>query len=118
MEQKSVFIDFFGDYPIIKVLDFLIENEIFDYSKKDIAKYSEVSWNTLENFFDKMIKKEIIIRTRKVGKSEMYKLNLENPVVQKLIELDKKLILGSIKDVEVSEKISEREHVKVSTISR
>lgn len=111
--EKSVFVEFFGDYPFIRVLDFLIENEIFDYSKKDIAKYSGVAWNTLENFFDKMIEKGIIIKTRKVGKSEMYKLNLENPIVQKLVEIDKKLTLGSIKDVELTEKIASGEIVKL-----
>jgi len=98
MKQKSLFIDFFGDYPIIRVLDFLIENEIFDYSRKDIAKYSDVSWNTLEKFFEKLLKMKIIIRTRKVGKSDMYKINLENPTVKKLIEMDKGLMLGSIID--------------------
>ena len=98
MKQKSLFIDFFGDYPIIRVLDFLIENEIFDYSRKDIAKYSDVSWNTLEKFFKRLLKMKIIIRTRKVGKSDMYKINLENPIVKKLIEMDKGLMLGSIID--------------------
>jgi len=94
--EKSLFIEFFGDYPIIRVLDFLIENEIFDYSKKDIAKYSEVSWNTLEKFFEKLLEKGIVVRTRKVGKSEMYKINLENVIVQKLMEIDKRLMLESI----------------------
>jgi len=103
MKQKSLFIDFFGDYPIIRVLDFLIENEIFDYSRKDIAKYSDVSWNTLEKFFEKLLKMKIIIRTRKVGKSDMYKINLENPTVKKLIEMDKGLMLGSIVDETESE---------------
>jgi len=94
--EKSMFIKFFGDYPLIKVLNFLIENKIFDYSKKDIAKNSEISWNTLETFWDKLIEREIVIKTRKVGKSDMFKLNLENPIVQKLIEIDKKLMLDSI----------------------
>ncbi len=94
--EKSLFVEFFGEYPIIKVLDFLIENEIFDYSKREIAENSGVSWNTLETFWDKLEEKEIIVRTRKIGKSELFKLNMENPVVQKLIELDKKLMLTSI----------------------
>jgi len=96
MKQKSLFVEFFGDYPIIRVLDFLLENEIFDYSRKDIAKYSDVSWNTLEKFFEKLVKKEIVIKTRKVGKSDMYKINLENPIVQKLMDIDKRLMLESI----------------------
>jgi DNA-binding transcriptional regulator YhcF (GntR family) len=99
--QKSLFVETFGDYPMIRVLDFLIENEIFDYSKKDIARYSGVSWNTLERFFNQLIKKGLIVKTRKVGKSQMYKINLENPIVKKIMEIDSKLMLESIKSVEV-----------------
>ena len=43
MEEKSLFVDFFGDYPLIRVLDFLVENEIFDYTKKEICEYADVS---------------------------------------------------------------------------
>lgn len=100
--QKSLFVETFGDYPIIRVIDFLIENEIFDYSKKDIVRYSEVSWNTLERFFNQLIKKELIIKTRKVGKSQMYKINLGNPVVKKIMEIDVGLMMESMKSVEIS----------------
>ena len=99
--QKSLFVETFGDYPIIRVIDFLIENEIFDYSRKDIASYSGVSWNTLEGFFSQLIKKGLVIRTRKVGKSQMYKINLENPIVKKIMEIDSRLLLESIKSVEI-----------------
>ncbi len=37
MENKSLFVEFFGDYPLIRVLDFLIEQEGFDYSEKRYA---------------------------------------------------------------------------------
>jgi hypothetical protein len=99
--RKSLFVETFGDYPIIRVIDFLIENEIFDYSKKDIARYSDVSWNTLEGFFNQLIKNGLVIKTRKVGKSQMYKINLENPIVKKIMEIDSKLMLESIKSTEV-----------------
>jgi AraC-like DNA-binding protein len=98
--QKSLFVETFGDYPIIRVIDFLIENEIFDYSKKDIATHSEVSWNTLERFFNQLVKKDLVVKTRKVGKSQMYKINLENPVIKKIMEIDMGLMLDSIKSVE------------------
>ena len=101
--QKSLFVETFGDYPLIRVIDFLIENEIFDYSKKDMARYSEVSWNTLEGFFNKLIKKGLVIKTRKVGKSQMYKINLENPVVKKIMEIDMRLMLESINVAEPSD---------------
>ncbi|MCK5322015.1 MAG: hypothetical protein KAJ47_02020 [Candidatus Aenigmarchaeota archaeon] len=96
MEEKSTFVEFFGDYPLIRVLDFLITYEDFDYNKKDISKNANVAWNTLEIFWNKLVDQNIVIKTRKVGKSDMFKLNKENPVVHELIELDKKLMLDSI----------------------
>lgn len=102
MEGKSLFVETFGNYPIIRVIDFLIENEIFDYSKKDISKYSGVSWNTLETFFNQLVKKDLVVKTRKVGKSQMYKINLGNPVVKKIMEIDSGLMMESIKSVEAS----------------
>ncbi len=96
MENKSFFVEFFGDYPIIRVFDFLIENDIFDYSKKDICGNADVSWNTLETFWDRLEKNGIVKFTRKVGKARLYKLNAKSPLVKQLIELDNKLLKESI----------------------
>ncbi len=99
MVGKSLFVEFFGDYPIIRVFDFLIENNIFDYSKKDICRAANVSWNTLETFWKKLEKKGVVVFTRKVGKARMYKLNAKNSLVKQLIELDNRLMEESIKAV-------------------
>ncbi|MBU4265843.1 MAG: hypothetical protein L6243_01935 [Candidatus Altiarchaeales archaeon] len=88
MENKSIFLKAMGDYPSMRVLDFLMENYVFDYSKTQIAEQAEVSFNTLESFWNKLIEFGIIERTRKVGRSEMYKLNRENQMVKKLVEID------------------------------
>ncbi len=106
-KDESLFVEFFGNYPIIKVLDFLIENNIFDYSKKDICKNSDIFWNTLENFWEKLEGKKILTYTRKVGKASMYKLNTQNPIVKQLIEIDNSLMKKSI------EKIGEKEKIKI-----
>ena len=99
-QDNSLFVDFFGDYPIIRVLDFLIENDLFDYSKKDIAKNADVSWNTLETFWAKLENGGIVLFTRKVGKASMYKLDKQNPIVKQLIELDNKLLKKSMQEIE------------------
>jgi len=98
-EDKSLFVEFFGDYPIIRVLDFLIENDIFDYSKKDIGRNANVSWNTLERFWSNMEETGVVTFTRKVGKAQMYKINKKNPVVKQLIELDNKLMKNSMEKI-------------------
>ncbi len=99
-KDKSLFVEFFGDYPIIRVLDFLIENDIFDYSKKDIGRNADVSWNTLENFWSRLEETGVVTYTRKVGKAKMYKVNTKNQVVQQLIELDNKLMKNSMEKLE------------------
>ena len=81
---KTVFLELFGTSPLIKILDFLIVNEDFDYSMKDIASLSGVGYATLKFFWSKLEKNNIIIKTRIIGKAKMYKLNFANPVVNRL----------------------------------
>jgi transposase len=86
MEGKTAFLEIFGDTPILRVLDFLIVNEDFDYSMTDIAKLSGVGYSTLKLFWNKLEKENIIINIRVVGKAKMYKLNFKNSIVKKFRE--------------------------------
>ena len=95
MENKTTLIEVFGNNPIMKVLDFLITFQAFDYPLTEIAKNSEVSYSTLQTFWDKLEKNNIVIKTRRVGKSNLYKLNTKNPAVKQLIKLDWNLIKGA-----------------------
>ena len=95
MEKESVFVEVFGSNPIIRVLDFLITFQAFDYPLTEIAKKSRVSYSTLQAFWDKLERNGIVIKTRRVGKSDLYKLNTKNPAVQQLIKLDWNLVRGS-----------------------
>ena len=99
MKAETVFVEIFGSNPIIKVLNFLITFQLFDYSLTEIAKNSEVSYSTLQTFWEKLEKNKIVIKTRRVGKSDLYKLNTENPAIKQLIKLDWNLIKGSEQEV-------------------
>jgi DNA-binding IclR family transcriptional regulator len=94
LDKNSIFVEVFGNNPIIKVLDFLITFADFDYPLTEIAKNSEVSYSTLQVFWHKLVRNNIVIKTRRVGKSDLYKLNTNNPAVQQLIKLDWNLIGG------------------------
>ena len=83
MENKTAFLETFGDSPILRVLDFLVVNEDFDYSMTDIASLSGIGYSTLKLFWNRLEKQKIITQTRTVGKAKMYKLDLSNPVVKK-----------------------------------
>jgi len=86
--MKSAFIKTFGENPFVKVIDFLIENYIFNYSKTEVAREIGISRITIEPIWQNMVKQKIIIKTKKIGNATLYKLNVENPVVVKMRELD------------------------------
>ena len=87
-ENKSLFLEQFGDTPQLRVMDFLIDNQFFDYPMTEIARESNVSYNSLKVFFPYFLQSGIVVKTRKVGKSDYYKLNLNNIFVKNLIKLD------------------------------
>ena len=87
-ENKSIFLEYFGDTPKLRVLDFLIDNHMFDFPITEIARGSNVSYNSIKLFFKGWVGKRIVVKTRKLGKAEFYKLNLEHPFVKNLIKLD------------------------------
>ena len=104
-ENKSFFLMQFGDTPQLRVIDFLIDNHFFDYPITEIARESNVSYNSLKSFFDNFIKSGIVCKTRKIGKSDYFKLNMENSFVNNLIKLDwiltKKNILTETEEREI-----------------
>ena len=87
-ENKSIFLKYLGDTPQLRILDFLIENHMFDFPVTEISRGANVSYNSLKLTFPQLIKTTIVVKTRKVGKSDMYKLNLENQFVKNIIKLD------------------------------
>ena len=86
MKEKSVFLEMECYTPKNKVLDFLIVAQEFDYSLKDIARYSKVSYPCIKQLKKELAKDKWINLTRKVGKAQMYKLNLKNKKVQKFVD--------------------------------
>ncbi|MBI2530035.1 MAG: hypothetical protein HYW05_02735 [Candidatus Diapherotrites archaeon] len=87
-ENKSLFLGQFGDTPQLRVMDFLIDNHFFDFPITGIARGSNVSYNSLKVFFSNLVKSGVIYKTRHIGKSDYYKLNINNHFVKNLIKLD------------------------------
>lgn len=100
MEEKSFFLQYLGENPKMKILDFLIDNFALDFSLPQIAEGSKVAYTTLIEILPILLKQKIISETRKIGKSKLYKINLENPVVKALFAIDMKLSEASILKVE------------------
>ncbi len=92
MEEKTLFVNFLGDSPKIRVLDMLITGRELDYSISDIAKQAGISRATFYRMIEDLLKNRVIIPTRKFGNIQLYKLNAANPYVKELIRLYDNLI--------------------------
>ena len=104
MEYKSSFSLVFGDSPIVKVIDFFLDNREFDYSLTDIARNSDIGWSTLHLFWKNLVTMEIVVKTRRIGRVELYKLNINSSLVKKLIDLDRDISKKFI-DAETKQKL-------------
>jgi len=103
-ESTSTFVEYFGDSPYIRVLDFLIQGQTFDYSMTEIARGASVGWGAFTKIWLALLDKKIIIQTRTIGNAKLFKLNLTNPVVQKLAKFD--LELTKLATEEIAKKFS------------
>jgi len=87
MKETTIFREALGDSPVIRVLDFLIEGRGLDYSLTDIAENANIGWMTLHRMWGTLLRLNIIVPTREIGRAKLFKLNQENPAVEKLIKL-------------------------------
>ena len=103
--QKSVFLQEEGNTPKNRIWSFLIVHSEYDYSMKDIARYSKAGYTTLKEIWREFKEKKIVVQTRVVGKAKMYKLNEKNPVVQQLIKMHWSIIKTYTNEKLISKKL-------------
>ncbi|MDO8740053.1 MAG: hypothetical protein Q7J54_00590 [Candidatus Woesearchaeota archaeon] len=101
--EETIFTKAIGNTPKIKVLEFLIEGRELDYSISDIAEGAGIGRTTLFRIWDDLIKSNVIKHTRYIGNAKLYKLNIANPFVKKLIDLFDTLVIAPLnkKKIEV-----------------
>ena len=77
---------------MIRILNFLILGKDFDYSMTDIANGSNVGWTSFTRAWKELEKRMAVTKTRNIGRAKLYKLNTQDPTVQKLIKLHWEII--------------------------
>ncbi len=91
--QQTIFTKAIGNTPRIKVLEFLIEGRELDYSLSDIAEGSGIGRTTLFRIWKDLLDLELVKPTRIIGNAKLYKLNLQNPFVRKMVDLFDALVI-------------------------
>ena len=59
--ETSLFIDFMGDPPTIRVLDYLLTERNLDFSMTDLANNAKIGRSTLYRIFEDLIRKWVSI---------------------------------------------------------
>lgn len=85
--DKSVFLEVFGDYPLNRVLDFLVVYEDFDYPMNEIASKSGVGYATLKLFWKQLVRSGMVKLTRRIGNARLYRIDTTSPIVKEFKEL-------------------------------
>ena len=88
MEEESLLIRALGNSPKLRVIDFFLDNKLFDFSKKEIIEGAGLSKTTFYKIWNELLQLEIVKVSRTFGKTKLYKLSMENPIARMLLELD------------------------------
>jgi predicted AAA+ superfamily ATPase len=67
----------FSSRAVAQILDFFLDHKEFDYSANEIAKKTDLSFRTIFREIPDLEHRQLIFNTRKIGKVNMYKLNLD-----------------------------------------
>ena len=100
--------ELFGNATIVKVLDFLLENRFWDYTKKDIAVHADISRVQLYRVWNNLEKLSLVKPSRKIGATTLYVANTESPVMKRLSELSVE-IADQINKPILEEELTEKE---------
>jgi hypothetical protein len=95
-EFKPVITKLFGDYPLARIIDFLLQNKDKEFTISQISDGAGVSRSTLweSKYLVTMAEDGLIINTGEIGNARLYKLNTEAENVKLLIHLYEKLSGG------------------------
>ena len=95
--QKSVFMEVFGANPEARVLDYLLTIHPLECSVSDIAENACVSRTTLHYRIMPFLTKNGVIMHRRMGKMKVFRLNGQNSIARKLMDVDRELVLSELK---------------------
>lgn len=86
--DETLLLKYLGPSPILRILDFFLDNPLADYSKNEVVKNLAMGRVTFFKYWQELEKSGAVKVTRCVGRATMYQLDRKNEVVKQLIKLD------------------------------
>ena len=92
-EYQSLLLKTLGDSPKLRIIDFFLDNPLFDFTKKEVIEALGMSKLTFYKYFKDVAAYGMVKVSRKIGRASLYKINFENPMVKMLKEYETQLSL-------------------------
>lgn len=92
-EYGSILIRTLGDSPKLRIIDFFLDNPLFDFTKKEVIEALGMSKHTFYKHFRDIEECGIVGESRRIGRAKLYRLNLEHPLVRALREYERQMSL-------------------------
>ena len=89
----------FGNYYQSKIIEVFLENYEEELSSPEIIEIAESSRGSTYKYLKYLVKEKIIKKTKKIGKTQLYMLNLNHPTTKILLILEHERFTESIEQL-------------------
>jgi DNA-binding transcriptional ArsR family regulator len=93
VDYRSLLTRALGDSPKLRIVDYLLDYKLNDFTKKEIVEALGMSKLTFYKYFKDLVELGLVTPSRKIGRATLYRINLENPIVKMIIDCETKLSL-------------------------
>ena len=94
--NETLLLKYLAASPMLRIIDFFLDNSLSDYSKIEIVKDLGMGRITFFKYWKELEKSGAVKVTRSVGQATMHQLARQNEVVRQLIRLDMVLARGAM----------------------
>jgi predicted AAA+ superfamily ATPase len=116
-DEYGILSRIFSSRAVAQILDFFLDHKEFDYSANEIARKTGLSFRTIFRELPDLEDRQLIFNTRRIGKVNMYKLNLDLAAVASLEKFSLEMSQISNRATNtVKSRLSEREDELVDEI--
>ncbi len=86
--ENTVLTRALGPHAKVKILTVLIGENDQDLNATEIARLAGIDRSTFYEHVDDLLEYELIVETRTVGNSQMYRINKDNPAAEDLAQME------------------------------
>jgi hypothetical protein len=76
-DYEGILSNVFSSRAVSQIIDFFLDHKEFDYSPGEIAKKTGLSFRTIFREMPNLEKNQLVYISRKIGKTNMYRLNID-----------------------------------------